>query len=95
MKLEITARHFKLSQSLHEKINKKIVKIEKYNIKIIICKIILTKEVSSEDVEIICQIKNKTIVSKECLDNFSKSFSKCLEKIIVQIKKQHNKIIDH
>ena len=72
MKLEITARHFKLEESLRDKINKKIVKIEKYNLHIISCKIILSKEISSENVEIICQIKNKTIVSKRKLLRFNK-----------------------
>ena len=89
MNIEITARHFTASDKLKELINEKIMKIEKFNSGIINCHVILTKENSGENVEINAHIKGHNFSAHESGDIFEKSFKNAVEKISIQIKKQH------
>ncbi len=91
MNIEITARHFTASDKLKELINEKIMKIEKFNSGIMNCHVILTKENSSENVEINARIKGHDFSAHENGDVFEKSFKNAVEKISNQIKKQHDR----
>ena len=91
MNIEITARHFTASDKLKELINEKIMKIEKFNSGIMNCHVILTKENSSEDVEINARIKGHDFSAHESGDVFEKSFKNAVEKFSIQIKKQHER----
>ena len=91
MNIEITARHFTASDKLKELINEKIMKIKKFNSGIINCHVILTKENSSENVEINARIKGYDFSAHESGDVFEKSLRNAVEKISIQIKKQHER----
>jgi len=91
MNIEITARHFTASDKLKELINEKIMKIEKFNTGIMNCHVILTKENSGENVEINVHIKGHNISAHESGDVFEKSLRNAVEKISIQIKKQHER----
>ena len=91
MNIEITARHFTASDKLKELINKKIMKIEKYNSDIMNCHVILTKENSSENVEINAHARGCNFSAHESGDVFEKSLRNAVEKISIQIKKQHER----
>ena len=91
MNIEITARHFTASDKLKELINEKIMKIEKFNSGIMNCHVILTKENSSENVEINAHIKGHNFSAHENGDVFEKSLRNAVEKISIQIKKQHER----
>ena len=52
MKIDITARHFSLSDHLRILVNEKVDKIEKFNNGILSCSVVLTKDSSEENVEI-------------------------------------------
>ena len=95
MNIEITARHFTASDNLKELINEKIMKIEKFNSGIMNCHVILTKENSGENVEINVQIKGHNISAHESGDVFEKSLRSAVEKILIQIKKQHERAKAH
>ena len=95
MNIEITARHFTASDKLKELINEKIMKIEKFNSGIMNCHVILTKENSGENVEINVHIKGHNISSNESGDVFEKSLKNAVEKILIQIKKQHERAKAH
>jgi len=91
MNVEITARHFTASDKLKELINKKIMKIEKINSGIMTYHVILTKENSSENVEIKAHIKGHNFSAHASGDVFEKSLRNAVEKISIQIKKQHER----
>ncbi len=91
MNIEITARHFTASDKLKKLINEKIMKIEKFNSGIMNCHVILTKENSSENVEINARIKGHDFSAHESGDVFEKSFKNAVEKFSIQIKKQHER----
>ena len=84
MKVEITARHFSPSGHLKELIHEKIKKIERYNNGIMNCHVILTKEHNEENVE---------IVAHENADLFERALITAVDKISIQVKKHHDKII--
>ena len=93
MDIEITARHFTASNSLKELIYEKIKKIEKFNSGIMSCHVILTKENNSENVEIVAHAKRYDFAAHENADVFKRSLKNAIDKISIQIKKQHEKAI--
>tara|TARA_B100000315_G_C14158762_1_gene399081 strand:+ start:184 stop:471 length:288 start_codon:yes stop_codon:yes gene_type:complete len=95
MNIEITSRHFTASSQLKDLINEKIKKIEKFNHEILTCHVILTKENSTENVEIIAHAKGHDFISSENENIFERSLINAVDKISIQIKKQHEKSIGH
>ena len=93
MNVEITARHFTASGQLKDLIHEKIKKVEKYNSGIMSCHVILTKENNSENVEIIACAKGYNFAAHENADVFERSLKNAIDKIVIQIKKQHEKAI--
>ena len=93
MNIEITARHFTASNSLKDLIHEKINKIKKYNSDIMSCRVILTKENNSKHVEIIAHAKGNNFAAHENGDSFESSLINAIDKISIQIKKQHEKAI--
>ena len=93
MNIEITARHFTASHQLKELIHEKINKVKKFNSNIMSCHIILTKENNGENVEIIARAKGYDFAAHENADVFERSLVNAIDKISIQIKKQHDKAI--
>ena len=95
MKVNITSRHFSPSDKLKELVYDKLKKVEKFNNNIINCRVVLTKETNFEDVEIVVHGKGHYYVAHENSNNFEKSLISAVEKITIQIKKQHDKLVNH
>ena len=93
MNIEITARHFTASSQLKDLIHEKIKKIKRFNSGIMSCHVILTKENNSENVEIVARTKGYDFAAHENADIFERSLVNAIEKIAIQIKKQHEKTI--
>ena len=93
MNIEITSRHFTAFEQLKNLVNDKVIKIEKFNNEIISCHVILTKENSNEHVEIIAHTKGYDFVSSENEKYFERSLINAVDKISIQIKKQHEKAL--
>ena len=93
MNIEITARHFTASYQLKELIHEKIKKVGKFNSGILSCHVILTKENNSENVEIIARAKGYDFAAHENADIFERSLKNAIDKISIQLKKQHKKAI--
>ena len=91
MNIEITSRHFKASEKLKGLVYEKITKIKKFNIGIINCHVILTKEGGSENVEIVARAKGHNFIGSETGNHFEDSLINAVNKIFIQIKKQHRK----
>ena len=95
MEIDITARHFSPSDRLKEMIYEKLKKIEKFNSDIMNCRVVLTKEANFKDVEIVINGKGHHFVANENSENIEKSLISAIDKITIQVKKQHEKLIDH
>ena len=57
------------------------------------CHVILTKENNSENVEIIARTKGNDFAAHENADIFERSLVNAINKISIQIKKQHEKAV--
>ncbi len=95
MQVDITARHFTPSVHLKEMVYEKLKKIKKFNTGIISCRVVLTKEANIEDVEIVAHGKGHHFIAHENSDNFEKSLIIAIDKITIQVKKQHDKLVRH
>ena len=95
MKVNITARHFSLSDRLKVMVYEKLKKIEKFNSDIMNCRVVLTKESNFKGVEIVLNGKGHHFIAKESSENFEKSLISAIDKITIQVKKQHEKLIDY
>ena len=95
MNIEITSRHFTVSEQLKDLVNEKVKKIKKFNNEIINCSVILTKENNCENVEIIAHTKGHDFISSGNEDIFERSLTNAVNKLSNQIKKQHEKSIGH
>ena len=95
MQVDITARHFTPSVQLKEMVYEKLKKIEKFNNDILSCRVVLTKEANFEDVEILVQGKGHQLIAHENLDNFEKSLISAIDKVTIQVKKQHGKLMNY
>ena len=95
MKVDITARHFSPSDQLKKMVYAKLKKIEKFNSEIMDCHVILTKETNCEDVEIVIHTKGYHFVAHENSNNFEKSLITAVDKITIQEKKQHEKLVKY
>ena len=93
MNIEITARHFTASDHLKELIHEKIKKIDKFNDSIMSYHVILNKENNSENVEIVVHAKGYDFAAHEKADIFERSLVNAIDKISIQLKKQHEKAI--
>jgi len=95
MQVDITSRHFTPSLQLKEMVYEKLHKIEKFNNSITSCRVVLTKEANFEDVEIVIHSKGYHFVAHENSNNFEKSLITAVDKITIQVKKQHEKLVNH
>ena len=95
MQIDITSRHFTPSVKLKEMVYEKLKKIKKFNTGILSCRVVLTKEANFEDVEIVAHGKGHHFIAHENSDNFEKSLIIAIDKITIQVKKQHEKLVRH
>ena len=91
MNIDITARNITPSSELKEMIYQKIDKLSQYDHNINSAKIVLLKESRAEKVEIIISSEGHTYITKCYSSKFEKTFSKAIDNIINQIKKNKPK----
>ncbi len=94
IKTNITSRHFKAHETLHELIQNGIDNLSKYNEEILHADAILSFEKAINSVkicELSIKLRDKTIKSKESSEDFGKSIDKALNKIETQLLKYKDK----
>jgi putative sigma-54 modulation protein len=96
MKIQITARHFHASPSLHASLKDDLNKIEKFNDSITGAHVILDAERNGvRRAEIIVRVLDKTICVHAEDDNMYKAIDSMLEKVERQLKKENEKLKVH
>ena len=89
MNINITARKFKARESLKTFISDEVNSLLKYNDDILDADVILSYQNSKESIkvaEIILRIPGQSLNATDFSDNFSKSVSSSVEKLIRQLK---------
>ena len=96
MNIEITSRHFSPSKELKVLVNEKLAKLDKFNISLTRCNVILSKENRVEEsVEIIAHSKGHEFIAHDNSSIFEKSLAASVSKLSIQLKKQHDRIGNH
>lgn len=96
MKIQITARHFHASPTLHESLKESLNKIAKYNDSITGAHVILDAQKSGvRRAEIIVKILGKSIFAHAEEDNMKKAIESMLEKVERQLKEENEKLKLH
>ena len=97
MKIEITARNFRLGAKLEKYIEDELNKLEKLYDGIIDCQVILVKIKNDNIAEIIMRVYKKLLVTKDTSDEMFKSIDGAAEKLRRRLKKYKQKLrdIDH
>ena len=96
MNIQITARKFRAKDSLKDFIRNEIKSLEKFNDNILDVNVILSythPKDSIKNAEIVVQIPGKTITVNQSSDDYEKSVSGAVEKIIRQLSKVKTKRI--
>ena len=96
MNIEITSSHFTPSEELKILVKQKLAKLDKVNISLTRCNVILSKENRLEEsAEIIAHSKGHEFIAHDNSSIFEKSLAACVNKLSIQFKKQHDRIGDH
>ena len=94
MKIEITARNFRLGIKLEKYIDDELNKLEKLYDGIIDCQVILEKIKNDNIAEIIMRVYKKILVTKDTSDEMFKSIDGAAEKLRRRLKKYKQKLRD-
>lgn len=92
MNLKITARHFKMQDSLKDYVEEKVKKLNRYYDNILDIDLILGWEKMNRYTEMRINVYNKQIVIKEVSDEIRKSFDLALNRAERQLKKYKDKL---
>ena len=96
MNIQITARKFRAKDSLKNFIRGEIKSLEKFNDEILDVNVVLSYthlKDSIKDAEIVVQIPGKTITVNQSSDDYEKSVSGAIQKVIRQLSKVKTKRI--
>ncbi len=95
MKIDISARHFQVTEPLKEYISEKLERLDKYSLKIEKAHVILDVQKFRQMVEIELSGKNLRLAAKDQADDMYAAFDKCFGKAQIQIQRKHDKVRDH
>ena len=96
MNIDITSRHFSTSKELKKLVVDKLAKLEKFNVILTRCHVILLKEGNSdESVEIVAHSKGHEFVAHGKSNIFEKSLAISVNKLSIQLQKEHDRIVGH
>ena len=92
MKIDVTARNFKLGKKLREYTENEIERLEKHYDGILDCQVILEKIKTDNVAEIILRVYRKNLVTKETSEDMFKSVDGAADKMRRRLKKYKQKL---
>ncbi len=96
MNIQFTARHFKGSESLQQRIQEEVDRLEKFYDRITACHVTLDAESKSRvSAEIKIAVRDRHLVAKAHSDVMIKAFEAAIDKIERQLKKSNEKKREH
>ena len=97
MKIEITARNFRMSKKLERYTEMEVNRLEKIYEGILDCSVVLEKVKNDNIAEIIMRVYKRNLVTKDVSDDMFKSVDGAAEKLRRRLKKYKHKLryIDH
>ncbi len=97
MKIEITARNFRMSRKLERYTEMEVNRLEKLYDGILDCSVVLEKMKNDNVAEIIMRVYKRNLVTRDVSDDMFKSVDGAAEKLRRRLKKYKHKLryIDH
>ncbi len=96
MNIQITARHFNASRTLHENVKESVEKLGKFNDSITGAHVILEAQTETvKRAEIIVKILDKSVHAHAEEDSMHKAIDTMLDRIERQLKKENEKLKIH
>jgi len=95
MQINITGRHFEVTEPIKEHLSKKLEKVSKYFEWIIEARVILSIEKSRHKAEISLLAKKAKFFAREESDNMYTSIDKLLHKMEVKLRRHKSKLKEH
>ena len=95
MEIDVSARHFHVSEALKDYITEKIKKLQKYALKIETVHVVLEVQKFHHISEITASGKNLRLTAKEESADMYAAFDKSLDNIQLRLGRQHDKVKDH
>lgn len=92
MRTNISARRFKLTESLKEFAQQEVKRLERYFDGIIDCNIELSYQKDNKTSEIILTVHGNILKASETSEDFKKSITLAVEKLEPQVKKYKEKL---
>lgn len=95
MEIDISGRHFHVSEPIKQYVTEKILKLDKYRMKLESVHVILEVQKFHHMAEITALGKNLRVTAKEESIDMYAAFDKSFGTMQLQFGKQHEKIKDH
>lgn len=95
MEIDITGRHFQVTEPLKQYASEKIQKLDKFSLKLESVHIVMEVQKFYHIAEITVLGKNLRFTAKEPSTDMYSAFDKALGNIQLQLGRQHDKLKDH
>lgn len=95
MEIDISGRHFQVTEPLKDYVKEKIEKLDKFQLKLESVHVILEVEKFRHISEITVLAKNLRTTAKEESADMYAAFDKCFGNIQLQLGRRHDKVKDH
>ena len=95
MEIDITGRHFHVSDALKEYVTEKVQKLDKYFLKLETAHVVLEVQKFHHSAEIMARGKNLRLTAKEESADMYAAFDKSFGNIQLQLRRAHDRVKDH
>ncbi len=95
MEIDISGRHFKVTEPLKDYIEGKVQKLSKYSLKIESVHVVLEVQKIRHMAEISLLGKNMRLTAKESSEDMYAAFDKCFGVVQLQLGRKHDRVKDH
>lgn len=95
MDVDISGRHFHVSEPLKEYVKGKVEKLDKYSLKLEATHVVLEVQKFHHVCEITALGKNLRLTAKEEASDMYAAFDNCFGNMQLQLRRQHERLKDH
>ena len=95
MQPRISVRNTKISDETKERINKVCAKLHHFYDRIVDCEVVIERNKVGMGAELIVKVPHQTLTASSCDDNLYKALSEVQDRMEAQLKKYHDKQVEH
>ena len=95
MEIDISGRHFHVTEPLKKYALDKVKKLDKYSLKIETAHVIFDVQKFYQITEIVLSANHMRLAAKEQSTDMYSAFDKCFDNIQLQMRRQHDKRKEH